>query len=102
MIEIAAAVLVAKTAVAGANVIADFVCPTPEAREAFNGQFIVRVDRIKESRFEDTNKLFIPPEKYDARILGTFNMQFYAEELALKIRQKIYVAPSNALVGQIA
>jgi hypothetical protein len=25
-------------------------------------------DRIKEGRFEDTNKLFVPPEKYDYRV----------------------------------
>jgi adenylylsulfate kinase len=72
----------------GAHVIADFICPTPEAREAFGAQFIVWVDRIKESRFEDTNKLFVPPVDYDARISGQFGMQYYAEELALKIKPK--------------
>ena len=72
----------------GAHVIADFICPTPESREAFGAEFIVWVDRIKESRFEDTNKLFVPPVDYDVRISGQFGMQFYAEELALKIKQK--------------
>lgn len=74
----------------GAYVIADFVCPTPEAREAFNPDFIVWVDRIKEGRFEDTNKLFVEPENYDARINGPWGMQYYAEELARRInpRQK--------------
>jgi len=72
----------------GAYVIADFICPTPEAREAFNADFTVWVDRIKEGRFEDTNKLFVPPEKYDARINGPFGMQYYAEELARRIEPK--------------
>lgn len=72
----------------GAHVIADFVCPTPETREAFGAHFIVWVDRIKEGRFEDTNKLFVPPEKYDARIDGKFGMQYYAEELAQRIAPK--------------
>jgi hypothetical protein len=66
----------------GANVIADFICPTFETREAFKPDFIVWVDRIKEGRFEDTNKLFVPPEKYDVRIDGVFGMQYYAEEVA--------------------
>ena len=79
----------------GAHVIADFICPTPEAREAFGAQFIVWVDRIKESRFEDTNKLFVPPEKFDVRINGQFGMQFYAEELALKIKPKIRLSNIN-------
>ena len=72
----------------GAYVIADFVCPTPEARESFNADFIVWVDRIQESRFEDTNKLFVPPEKYDARINGPWGMQYYAEELARRIEPR--------------
>lgn len=72
----------------GANVIADFVCPTPETREAFNADFIVWVDRVKESPFEDTNKLFVPPEKYDARINGPWGMQYYAEELARRINPR--------------
>ena len=66
----------------GAHVIADFVCPTHETREAFGAHFIVWVDRIKESRFEDTNKLFIPPENPDVRVDGEFGMQYYAEEIA--------------------
>jgi hypothetical protein len=73
----------------GAHVIADFVCPTPEAREAFGPAFIVWVDRIKEGRFEDTNKLFVPPVDYHARIDGVLGgMQFYAEELAQRIEPK--------------
>src|SRR5687767_3848567 len=48
---------------AGGYAIADFVCPTPEARDAFGEAFIVWVDRIKEGRFADTNKLFTPPER---------------------------------------
>ena len=72
----------------GSYVIADFVCPTPEAREAFNADFTIWVDRIKEGRFEDTNKLFVPPEKYDARINGPWGMQYYAEELSRRIDPK--------------
>ena len=69
----------------GAHVIADFVCPTPETREAFGAHYIVWVDRIKEGPFEDTNKLFVPPVDYDVRVGGKFGMQYYAEEIANKI-----------------
>ena len=72
----------------GAHVIADFVCPTPETREAFGAQFIVWVDRIKEGRFEDTNKLFVPPEHYDLRVQGPHGMQYYAEEISYRIQPK--------------
>ena len=72
----------------GAHVIADFVCPTPETREAFGAHFIVWVDRIKAGRFEDTNKLFVPPEDYNVRVDGKFGMQYYAEEIAKMITPK--------------
>ena len=73
----------------GAHVIADFVCPTPETRKAFNASFTIWVDRIKESRFEDTNKLFVPPAYYDYRIDGALGgMQFYAEEIAQRLQPK--------------
>ena len=72
----------------GAHVIADFVCPTLETREAFGAHFIVWVDRIKEGPFEDTNKLFVPPENHDVRVDGKFGMQYYAEEIAKIIAPK--------------
>lgn len=72
----------------GAHVIADFVCPTPETRQAFGAHFTVWVDRIKEGPFEDTNKLFVPPEKCDVRVDGKFGMQYYSEEIANMIAPK--------------
>ena len=47
----------------GGYVVSDFCCPTEEAREAFNPDFVIWVDRIKEGRYEDTNKLFEDPTK---------------------------------------
>ena len=52
----------------GNNVIADFICPTPEARDLFPADYIVWVDTIKEGRFEDTNQMFVKPEKYDCHV----------------------------------
>jgi len=49
-------------------VIADFICPTPEARSLFPADFIIWVDTIKEGRFDDTNKMFVKPEKYDFHV----------------------------------
>jgi len=49
----------------GSYVIADFVCPTKETREAFNADFTIWVNRIKEGRYEDTNKMFENPEDAD-------------------------------------
>ena len=52
----------------GNYVVADFICPTPEARSLFPADYIIWVDTIKEGRFEDTNKMFEPPKKYDFRV----------------------------------
>jgi adenylylsulfate kinase len=52
----------------GNNVIADFICPTPEARVLFPSDYVIWVDTIKEGRFDDTNKMFVKPEKFDFHV----------------------------------
>ena len=52
----------------GKNVIADFICPTPEARKLFPADYIIWVDTIKEGRFEDTNQMFVKPEKFNFHV----------------------------------
>ena len=52
----------------GNFVVADFVCPTPAARALFPADFIIWVDTIKEGRFDDTNKMFVKPEKYNFHV----------------------------------
>ena len=52
----------------GNNVIADFICPTPEARSLFPADYVVWVDTIKKGRFDDTNAMFVKPEKFDCHV----------------------------------
>ena len=52
----------------GNHVVADFVCPTPAARALFPADFVIWVDTIKEGRFDDTNKMFVKPEKYNFHV----------------------------------
>ena len=52
----------------GNNVIADFICPTKEARELFPADYIVWVDTIKAGRFADTNQMFVKPEKFNFHV----------------------------------
>ncbi len=49
-------------------VVADFICPTKFARSEFGAEYVIWMDTINEGRFEDTNKMFEPPEKYDFRV----------------------------------
>ena len=52
----------------GNHVVADFICPTPETRGLFPSDYIIWVDTIKEGRFDDTNKMFVKPEKFDYHV----------------------------------
>ena len=52
----------------GNYVVADFICPTPEARSLFSADYVIWVDTIKEGRFDDTNKMFVKPDKYNFHV----------------------------------
>jgi adenylylsulfate kinase len=69
----------------GSHVIADFICPTPEARAMFPANFVIWVDTIKKGRFEDTNKMFIKPEKFDCHVT-TQNAKEWAKQISEKIK----------------
>jgi adenylylsulfate kinase len=58
---------------AGKIAITDFVCPTEEARIAFDPDFTVWMDTIKEGRFEDTNKMFQKPPQCDYHVSEWFD-----------------------------
>ena len=49
-------------------VICDFVAPLEEMRTIFNPDFLIWVDTITKSAFEDTNNLFVPPAVVDLRV----------------------------------
>jgi len=58
---------------AGGTAIADFVCPTENARREFDADYTVWMDTIKEGRFEDTNSMFEKPKDYDYHVAKWFN-----------------------------
>ena len=68
----------------GHYVVADFICPTPEARELFNPDVIIWVDTIKRCKFEDTNQMFVKPENYDFHVTSQ-NAELWAIQISDKI-----------------
>ena len=70
----------------GFDVVADFVCPTPKARELFNADFIIWVDTIKAGRFDDTNAMFVKPVKFDFHVT-TQDAKTWAIQIAKKIKK---------------
>ena len=67
----------------GHYVVADFICPTPKARELFNADFIVWVDTIKKGRYDDTNQMFIKPERFDFHVTSQ-DAKNWANQIAKK------------------
>jgi cytidyltransferase-like protein len=69
-----------RVAEAGGVAIADFICPTNETRKAFGEAFIVWVDRIEAGRFEDTNRMFVAPDRFDLRVAANGSPEYWAEK----------------------
>ena len=69
----------------GHRVVADFICPLPKTRELFNADYTVWVDTIKKGRFDDTNALFVKPEKYDYHVT-TQNAKEWAAKISREIK----------------
>ena len=70
----------------GNYVVADFVCPTPKARSLFPADYVIWVDTIKEGRFDDTNKMFIKPEKYNFHVI-TQDAKSWAPKILKEIKK---------------
>ena len=68
----------------GNYVVADFICPTPEARKLFPADFVIWVDTIKEGRFDDTNQIFVKPEKFDFHVT-TQNAKVWTDKIIKEI-----------------
>ena len=58
---------------AGKIAVADFICPTENARREFNPNFTIWMDTIKEGRYEDTNALFERPANVNYHVANWFN-----------------------------
>jgi hypothetical protein len=69
-------------------VICDFVAPLEEMRENFAADWTIWVDTIDQSRFEDTDKIFQAPTKYDFRITEQ-NAEHWAPYIGDRILNQI-------------
>lgn len=58
---------------AGKIAVADFVCPTERARQEFAADYLVWMDTVKNSRYDDTDKLFEIPVHCDYHVEQWFN-----------------------------
>tara|TARA_Y100001960_G_C14046782_1_gene527816 strand:+ start:18 stop:431 length:414 start_codon:yes stop_codon:yes gene_type:complete len=65
--------------------VADYICPTPQTRQLFNADYIVWVNTIEKGRFDDTNKMFVKPEKFDFEVT-TQDAELWANKIVEKIK----------------
>jgi adenylylsulfate kinase len=85
----------------GQIVIVDFICPTELTRAAFGKpDILVWVDRIKEGRFEDTNKMWEEPEKFDARIPADYTVKEEVDYLIKKFNLHDWSSPTTLMLGR--
>ena len=68
----------------GNYVVADFVCPTEEARKLFGADFIIWMDTIEKGRFDDTNQMFVKPANFNIKI-DTFDAKNWAQKIYKEI-----------------
>ena len=84
----------------GKLVVVDFINPTEETRSAFGkADFIVWVDRIKEGRFEDTNKLWSTPSA-DIIISDGISVEEEAELVLEKADILDWTKPTTLQLGR--
>ena len=69
----------------GRFVICDFVCPTKLTRSNFKADITIWMDTIKEGRFEDTNKMFVKPEKFNYHVT-TMDAKNWAPKILKEIK----------------
>lgn len=74
---------------AGKIAVADFVCPTEDARKQFAADYTVWMDTIAAGRFEDTNKMFQTPSHFNYHVSKWFDdtPKQLAEVVAAYIKQ---------------
>lgn len=75
-------------------VVSDFVAPTPEIRAVFDADLTIFMNTIAESRYADTNEMFVPPENADyvtERWSDTTEMDNIAEAIRFMIPQGLMI-----------
>jgi len=66
-------------------VICDFICPTKETRNAFGNAFVIWMNTINNSKYDDTNKLFEQPIKVDVCIVNGLTIKQEVELIMEKL-----------------
>jgi cytidyltransferase-like protein len=86
--------------------VADFVCPTNETRDEFNADFIIFMNTITTSRFENTNTIFEKPEIVDFVVNEWGDVESQVNEIIQKIDIQVnkpvfdWKEPTGLMIGR--
>lgn len=81
--------------------VSDFVCPTERTREIFNADYTIFMDTIDSGRFEDTNKVFVIPDKVDFIIKEWGDVKEQVQQIIDDINSSFdYKAPTGLMIGR--
>ena len=82
------------------DVVVDFICPTQATREAFGeADIVIWMDTIQEGRFEDTNKLWETPTRWDYKCLEK-NAKILAKDIVQYFGLPDWKAPTTLMLGR--
>lgn len=85
------------------HVVADFVCPTEHTRRRFSADFMVFMDTITESRFQDTNNLFERPLHPDHVVDAWGDPEHQVDNIIRKINMGVSFSsqkPTGVMIGR--
>ena len=81
--------------------IVDFICPTKETRAAFGKpNLLVWVNRIKASRYEDTNKMWENPTDTDVIILDGLTIEEEVNDVIRIAKLHDWSKPTTLMLGR--
>jgi adenylate kinase family enzyme len=84
----------------GLDVVVDFICPTQTTRDVFgDSDILIWMDTIPQGRFEDTNKLWEIPQKYDMKVT-TYDAQTHVQTIIQNFQLHDWKAPTTLLLGR--
>jgi adenylate kinase family enzyme len=85
----------------GHHVVVDFVNPTNETRESFGKpDKVIWMDRIRESRFADTNALWEVPTDVDLRFNETWEVEDKVRIVILDFKLHDWRQPTTLMLGR--
>lgn len=84
----------------GLIVVVDFVCPTDETRIAFGKpSILIWMDTISKGRFEDTNKLWEAPTKFDYHFVS-YDSKNQTDLIITQSELHDWKAPTTLMLGR--